>query len=165
MQYAAVDVFPEEPGSKSDDWENPYADLSQIITTPHIGAATQEAQPRIANYVGKTTKLFNESAGVRSCVYAPGQVICVETDRPRYVLAVTHSDARGTKKAISDSIYDAGLSYLESSHRDFVEYGFAYDVSAIDAPLSQEQLTGLIQRARQLSGEPNAIRSIRQVKL
>ena len=89
----------------------------------------------------------------------------MQLDRPRYVLAVTHSDARGTKKAISDSIYDAGLNYLESSHRDFVEYGFAYDVSAMDAPLTEEQLLGLIERAQSLSGEEDAIRSIRQIKL
>ncbi len=165
VQYAAVDVYPEEPGSKKDAWANPYEGLSQVITTPHIGAATQEAQPRIARYVGQTTRLFNASGTVRSCVYAPGQVIGVETDRPRYVLAVTHSDARGTKKAISDSIYDAGLNYLESSHRDFVEYGFAYDVSAMDAPLTEEQLLGLIERAQSLSGEEDAIRSIRQIKL
>lgn len=162
---AAVDVYPEEPGSTGDAWANPYAHHPTVVTTPHIGAATQEAQPRIARYVSQTTRLFNCHGTVRSCVYEPGQVIGVDTDRARYVLAVVHSDARGTKKAISDAIFDAGLNNLESSHRDFSDYGFAYDVSALDAPMSDEQLTELVQRARDISGDPNAIRSIRQIKL
>lgn len=165
VRTAAVDVFPVEPGSGSDGWENPYADLPQIVTTPHIGAATQEAQPRIAAYVAGTTRMFNCSGRVRSCVYSPGHVIGVDTDRPNYLLTVVHSDARGTKKAIADSIYDAGLNNIESSHIDFSKYGFAYDVSAMDRPLSEAQIEDLIERARTISGDPTAIRSIRQIKL
>lgn len=165
VQHAAVDVFPEEPGSKKDAWKNPYGEEPRIITTPHIGAATQEAQPRIARYVSRTTCHFNLSGSVRSCVYAPGQVIAVETDRPSYVLAVVHSDVRGTKKAINDALFDAGCNNFESSHRDFSDYGFAYDVSAIDKPLTNEQLQSLIESARRITGDESAIRSIRQIKL
>lgn len=165
VMRAAVDVFPEEPGSKRDAWENKYAEQHNVITTPHIGAATQEAQPRIARYVSRTTFHFNMSGAVRSCVYAPGQEIDVDTDRPSYVLAVVHSDKRGTKKAINDALFDAGCNNFESSHRDFVDYGFAYDVSAIDKPLTDEQLQELIERASAISGDPSAIRSIRQIKL
>ncbi len=165
IKRAAIDVFPEEPGSKKDAWENPYADQPHVIATPHIGAATQEAQPRIACYVSKTTQLFNQSGAVRSCVYAPGQEIGVETDRPNYVLAVVHSDVRGTKKAINDALFDAGCNNFESSHRDFSEYGFAYDVSSIDKPLTEDQVASLIKSAQEITGEPDAIRSIRQIKL
>ena len=165
VQYAAIDVFPEEPGSGKDAWQNPYADEPRVITTPHIGAATQEAQPRIGSFVATTTKLFNESSTVRSSVFAPGQVIGVSTDRAAYVLAVVHSDSRGTKKAISDLIFDAGLNNIGSSHRDFPQYGIAFDVSAIDRPLTDEQLRELVARARKISGDENAIRSIRQIKL
>jgi D-3-phosphoglycerate dehydrogenase len=162
---AAVDVFPKEPGSKGDAWVNPYADLEQVITTPHIGAATLEAQPRIATYVSGTTRLFDELGKVRSCVYAPGQSIGVEAERPHVILTVVHSDKRGTKKAISDCIFSAGLNNLESSHRDFSKYGFAYDVSAVDKALSVEQLDELIAEARRISGDATAIRAVRQIEV
>ena len=160
---AAVDVFPEEPGSKADAWHNPYAELPQIVATPHIGAATQEAQPRIASYVSNTTQLFNRYGTVRDCVFAPGHTIGVDPEQPRYVLTVVHSDARGTKKALHDSLYEAGIDTLSSSHRDFPKYGLAYDVNATDRPLSEDQIRSFVQSARKISGDPDAIRSIRQI--
>ena len=166
VQAAAVDVFPEEPGSGADQWVNPFARYKQIVATPHIGAATQEAQPRIAAYVSGTTHLFNAFGTVRSCVYSPGKIIGInDTERADTILAVVHSDARGTKKAISDAIFEAGRSYLQSSHRDFAKYGIAYDVSAMDGPLTQEQLERLVQTARQISGDETAIRAVRQIEL
>lgn len=162
VRAAAIDVFPEEPGSKKDPWTNPFAEHSGVVTTPHIGAATEEAQPRIAAYVAGTTRMFNETGTVRDTVYAPRVTIGVEADAPYHVLAVTHTDARGTKKAINDAIYESGANNLQSAHRDFPKYRYAYDVSAIDRPLTDEQIGRLIARADELSGQTGAIRSIRQ---
>lgn len=163
VERAAIDVFPEEPGSKSDPWINPYAEEQTVISTPHIGAATEEAQPRIAQHVATTTRLFNSYGTVRDCVFSPGQTIGVDADQAATILTVLHSDKRGTKKAVDDAIYEAGLSNLESSHRDFPDYGFAYDVSAIDRPLNRAQLRELIAKAAALTGEPGAIRAVRQI--
>jgi D-3-phosphoglycerate dehydrogenase len=78
---------------------------------------------------------------------------------------VVHSDVRGTKKAIDDSIYEAGASNIQSNHRDFPDLGIAYDVSAINQPLDDAQLDEMIKRAVELSGDADAIRSIRQFKV
>ena len=164
VRFASVDVFPEEPGSGKDEWLNPYADVAEIAATPHIGAATQEAQPRIALHMSTTTRIFNTYGTVRDTVYSPGQTIRVDGVEPPYVLAVVHSDARGTKKAVSDCIFEAGLNNLESAHRDFKKYSFAYDLNAIDKPITEEQLRALIAKARELSDDPTAIRSVRLIK-
>ena len=76
---------------------------------------------------------------------------------------VCHSTARGTKSAIDEAIYEAGVSNLSSVHTDFDEYRMAYDLALIDRPLSPEQLQMLIQRAEDLTQQDNAIRSVRQV--
>ena len=165
VRAAAVDVFPEEPGSKDDAWQNPYAGVEAVITTPHIGAATQEAQPRIARHMAATTRLFDRFGTVRDTVYSPRHVISVSAEEPYWALAVVHCDLRGTKKAIDDTIYEAGASNLQSSHRDFPKLGVAYDISAIDQPLSDEDLVRLTERAREITGEPTAIRSIRQFRV
>jgi len=165
VRRAVVDVYPEEPEGASEPWQNPYADHERIWGTPHIGAATQEAQPRIGQRMGNTTYLFNRYGSIRDEVFGPGDAISVESENPNCVLTVVHSDARGTKKAVDDLIYEAGLSNIGSSHRDFPRYGFAYDVNAIDEPLTEAQLETLVETARSLSGDQSAIRAIRLVEV
>lgn len=164
LNSAFVDVFPDEPRQSSGGtWQNPYAGEPRIQSTPHIGAATLEAQPRIARYVARTTHLFNSTGAVRDCVYMPKATISVSPSMSRHFLAVVHADTRGTKKAVDDAIYRAGVSNLQSAHVDFARYGIAYDLSAIDRPLSTEQLDSLIEDAIQLTGSQDAIRSIRMI--
>jgi D-3-phosphoglycerate dehydrogenase len=165
IRYAMADVFPEEPGTKTDPWHNPYAESERIYSTPHIGAATQEAQPRIAKHKATTTHLLNCYGTVRDTVFAPGVTIGVEAENPDVILSVVHSDQRGTKKAVDDCIYDAGLSNLQSRHRDFPRYGVAYDVNALDRPLSDEQLAALVAEAREITGDDSAIRALRLIRV
>ena len=165
VRAAAIDVYPEEPGSSDEEWDNPYADLTDVVTTPHIGAATQEAQPRIAKRMSMSTRMLNETGMIRDTVYAPGRTIGINAEPPCWGLSVVHSDVRGTKKAIDDTIYDAGASNLQSNHSDFPDYGVAYDISALDQKLSPEALNAIIERAADLTGDPHAIRSIRQFQI
>ena len=81
------------------------------------------------------------------------------------MLAVVHADIRGTKKAVDDAIYAAGVNNLQSVHRDFPRHGIAYDLSVLDRALSDDELEALIGEARKLTGRDDAIRAIRQVTL
>lgn len=162
VQSAFVDVYPEEPRSAQDAWTNPYADLPSVLTTPHIGAATLEAQPRIARQMATTTRKLMQAGTVRNCVFRPGRPIAAEARPGRTVLSVVHSDARGTKKAVDDAIYEAGASNLQSTHRDFPRYGIAYDLNILDRPLTRDQIQAIVDEAVELTGEPTAIRAVRQ---
>ena len=162
IRRAAVDVYPEEP-RPGETWINPYAELPAVVCTPHIGAATEEAQPRIAKRVARTIGAFSRYGTVRDCVFAPRTEIAVPQPQPgQAVLAVTHSTRVGTKKAVSDAIYEAHVSTLGSMQQDF-PIGVAYDVSVLERPLSAEELENLIHIARRLSGDEDAIRAVRQV--
>jgi D-3-phosphoglycerate dehydrogenase len=165
IRRAAVDVYPTEPAPGSKNWFNPYADEPRIVCTPHIGAATQEAQPRIARRVATTVGRLSHLGALRDCVFAPKAKMQLGESVPgNAILAVVHSCARGTKKAIDDAIFEAEVSNLGSTHRDF-EIGVAYDLSLIERPLSQDELARLVVRAADLAGEPSAIRTIHQVTL
>ncbi len=48
---AGVDVFPYEPKTNSEPFENELRGLPNIILTPHIGGSTEEAQEGIGLYV------------------------------------------------------------------------------------------------------------------
>jgi D-3-phosphoglycerate dehydrogenase len=163
IRRAAVDVYPDEPSPGEVTWENPYADEPRISCTPHIGAATQEAQPRIARRVAQTITSFSHHGALRDCVFEPRARISLgEQVSGKAVLAVVHSVSRGTKKAVDDAIYEAEASNLGSMHRDF-PIGIAYDLSVLDRPLERPELDRLVQRATEIARDPHAIRSIRQV--
>jgi D-3-phosphoglycerate dehydrogenase len=166
IRRAAVDVYPSEPRGKGVPWTNPYGDLRRVAVTPHLGASTQEAQPRIAERVTRTLSAFSTRGTVRDCVFAPRANLGLGEEARSAggaVLFVVHSTARGTKRSIDDAIFAAGASNLSSVHRDFGAYGVAFDVASIDAPLSEEQLEELCDAAARLTGREDAIRSIRQI--
>ena len=164
IRRAAVDVYPNEPGNNTSGWNNPYAGEPRIATTPHIGAATQEAQPRIARRVCQTLRAYSEFGAVRDCVFSPRTVISMTDELPgRALLFVVHATTRGTKRALDDSIYAAQADNLRSAHRDFPRWGIALDVNLLDRPLTAQQLEALVQRMQTETGDPNAVRLVRQV--
>ena len=163
IQHAAVDVFPEEPSPGAAKWLNPYADEPRISCTPHIGAATEEAQPRIARRVAHTVGNLVRWGSLRDCVYGPRVGLSVADEaRGKTVLAVVHGTQRGTKKAVDDAIFEAEASNLGSTHRDF-DIGVAYDLAVMDRPMTRAELDRLVSRAAEISNSPNAIRAIRQI--
>ncbi|MBS2013146.1 MAG: phosphoglycerate dehydrogenase [Deltaproteobacteria bacterium] len=57
---AALDVYPEEPESNSDDFHSIVRGLPNVVLTPHIGGSTLEAQEAIGREVAAVlTKLTN----------------------------------------------------------------------------------------------------------
>jgi D-3-phosphoglycerate dehydrogenase len=165
IRQAAVDVYPEEPRGNGPGWENPYADEPRVICTPHMGAATQEAQPRIARRVASTMRSFSHFCAIRDCVMGPKTRISFADDgEGGAILSVVHADTRGTKKALDDAIYEAEASNLRSQHRDFKRWGVAVDVNLLDRPLSDAQLQRIVERTAELTGDPNAVRLVRQIK-
>ncbi len=48
---AAVDVFPEEPKGRGDEFVSELRGLPNVILTPHIGGSTEEAQQDIGRFV------------------------------------------------------------------------------------------------------------------
>lgn len=163
VRQAMVDVFPEEPNNAEDPWQNPYAGNPNIFATPHIGAATLEAQPRIATHIAGSTRMLSEIGNIRNCVFVPQHDIGVERGDYSNIITVVHSSERGTKKAIAEAIYNAGASSLVSAHRDINKYGIAYEVIATDKPLSDDQIQEMIVRGQEVSQAPFAIRAVRQM--
>ena len=74
---AALDVFPEEPGSNEGSFNCPLAGLSNVILTPHVGGSTEEAQSQIAVDVATKIARFACIGTTTSSVNIP------EVDLPR----------------------------------------------------------------------------------
>ena len=163
---AAVDVYPKEP-RKGEHWENPYKGCSDIAVFPHIGASTQEAQPRIARRVFETVVKFSRQGMVRDTPFRVRSQLSL-SDSPKSaqsLLLVSHATTRGTKRAIDEAIYEAGISNMSSVHSDFHEYGFAYEIALLDGVLTEQGILDIVTRAENLTGQKDVIRSIRQVQM
>ena len=76
---AAVDVFPDEPGSVDEKFETPLQNAPNVILTPHIGGSTQEAQENIANYVSEKLSNYVHTGSTIGSVNFP------EIELPRVV--------------------------------------------------------------------------------
>jgi D-3-phosphoglycerate dehydrogenase len=165
VRRAAVDVYPVEPGNNTAGWDNPYAGEPRIATTPHIGAATQEAQPRIAKRIAQTIRAYSKFGVVRDCVLSPRTNISMADEMMgKTVLLVVHATTRGTKRALDDAIFAAGADNLRSTHRDFPRWGIAIDVNLLNKPLSKTQLNELVDKLAAETGDPTAVRLVRQVQ-
>ncbi|OGR93094.1 MAG: phosphoglycerate dehydrogenase [Elusimicrobia bacterium RIFCSPLOWO2_01_FULL_59_12] len=67
VKGAALDVFEEEPPAK----DNPLLKLPQVIATPHLGAATEEAQVKVAQELAETIRDYFMTGTVRNAVNLP----------------------------------------------------------------------------------------------
>ena len=69
--------------------------------------------------------------------------------------------ASSTRSAPPSSI----SSNLASAHKDFGNLGLAVDLALLDRPLAEDRLRALVDEAARETGDPEAIRSVRQVLL
>lgn len=53
IKGAGLDVYHEEPHHSPGDFKTPFAELDNVILTPHIGGSTEEAQQHIGHFVSK----------------------------------------------------------------------------------------------------------------
>jgi D-3-phosphoglycerate dehydrogenase len=51
LSGAAIDVFPEEPAGRGDEFRSELRGLPNVILTPHVGGSTEEAQKDIGQFV------------------------------------------------------------------------------------------------------------------
>src|SRR3712207_7212867 len=70
---AAVDVFPQEPKGRGDEFVSELRGLPNVILTPHIGGATEEAQPAIGGFGAKKPAHFVPAGNTTLSVHPPGR--------------------------------------------------------------------------------------------
>ncbi|MEL7472031.1 MAG: phosphoglycerate dehydrogenase [Planctomycetota bacterium] len=71
LSGAALDVFPEEPASKTESFDAPVRGRANVILTPHIGGSTMEAQSSIAEDVATKLVRFINNGSTTGAVNVP----------------------------------------------------------------------------------------------
>ncbi len=89
---AALDVFPVEPKSNSEEFESPLREFDNVILTPHVGGSTQEAQENIGMEVAGKLAKYSDNGSTLSAVNFPEvalpdhpgscRILHIHTNRP-----------------------------------------------------------------------------------
>ena len=116
---AAIDVFPVEPKSNQETFESPLREFDNVILTPHIGGATEEAQYNIAREVVAKLVKYNDNGSTVSAVNFP-QVTIPDHEDHRRILHI-HRNEPGVMEQINRIFSNRGVNvaaqYLET-HAD-----------------------------------------------
>ena len=87
--WYATDVFAEEPGSGSANFNSALAQHPHVISTPHIGASTSQAQNAVANTAVDIIQTYAEQGIALNCVN-----LCEKTPA-NWQINVRHHDQIG----------------------------------------------------------------------
>jgi D-3-phosphoglycerate dehydrogenase len=109
----AIDVFPEEPEANTDSFTTPLQGLSNVILTPHIGGATEEAQANIGTEVPTTLIRFINNGSTARAVNFP--MIDIPPSGNGHRILNIHRNVPGVLKEINRIISDLGANIQAQS--------------------------------------------------
>lgn len=98
---AAADVFPAEPASNNDEFVSPLREFDNVILTPHIGAATEEAQCNIGIEVAQKLALYSDNGSTLTAVNFPEVSLPAKRASVSRLLHV-HKNVPGVMKKINE---------------------------------------------------------------
>jgi D-3-phosphoglycerate dehydrogenase len=107
---AALDVYPQEPESNSDGFENVMRGLANVVLTPHIGGSTAEAQESIGREVANALTKFTNTGATIGAVNFP-QVELAPLAGTHRVLNV-HKNVPGVLRDINKLVSDRNANVL-----------------------------------------------------
>ncbi|MGH8218768.1 MAG: phosphoglycerate dehydrogenase, partial [Steroidobacteraceae bacterium] len=120
---------------------NALKDHARVVTLPHLGASTHEAEENCAIMVADTVREFLENGNVRHCVNYPAAVLPRAAGATR--LTIANSNVPNMVGQISTCLASAGLNIADLLNKSRGEY--AYTLIDTDGPVS-EDLLGTIRR-------------------
>lgn len=141
LSGAAIDVFPVEPKSNSEEFESPLRKFDNVILTPHVGGSTQEAQQNIGIEVAGKLVKYSDNGSTLSAVNFPEVSLPEHTNRSR--LLHVHENRPGVltqiNQAFAESNINIAAQYLQTSE------DIGYVVMDIDSSSANEGLAQLLK--------------------
>lgn len=101
---AGLDVFADEPATKTGPVESALFQKEGVYGTHHIGAATGQAQSAVADETVRIVRNYLNVGKVRNCVNL------IERTPAQYVLSVRHRNRVGILAGVLDIIRDHGIN-------------------------------------------------------
>lgn len=124
--------------------KNVLKDHPKVVTLPHLGASTGEAEENCAVMVADTVRDFLENGNVRNCVNFPEAVMPRVPSTAR--LAIANSNVPNMVGQISTCLAAANINIADLLNKSRGE--FAYTIIDSDGTVSEE----LLGRIRKIEG-------------
>jgi len=134
---AAIDVYPEEPESNTKSFSSPLLGLPNVILTPHIGGATEEAQSNIGREVANSLIRHMTEGSTEGSVNFP-IVYTQPVAMARHRLLNVHRNVPGVLKDINQIVSSSGANIQSQNLATDPEVGFL--VMDFDRPLPAESI-------------------------
>lgn len=116
---AAIDVFPVEPKSNTEEFVSPLRGLDNVILTPHVGGSTMEAQENIGVEVAEKLSTYSDTGATITSVNFPEVALPAHPNKHR--LLHIHENVPGVLSEInqvfSDNDINIGGQYLQTNDK------------------------------------------------
>jgi D-3-phosphoglycerate dehydrogenase len=136
---AAIDVFPNEPKGRGDEFVSELRGLKNVILTPHIGGSTEEAQQDIGEFVSSKLVDFATAGSTSMSVNMPG--IALPSVPGTHRLIHLHRNVPGVLASINRVLAEHGVNVEGQLLRTKDEHG--YVITDIGTTYSDEVLDEL----------------------
>jgi D-3-phosphoglycerate dehydrogenase len=119
---AAIDVFPNEPKAQGDPFVSELTGLPNVILTPHVGGATEEAQQHIGRFVAEKLCDYVSTGSATLSVNLPPTRLEGGADSHR--LAHLHLNTPGVLAKVNSVLaaHDVNVEGQVLSTRDHLGY-------------------------------------------
>jgi len=135
----AIDVFPEEPENNIPNYASPMRGIENVILTPHIGGATEEAQVNIGREVASTLVRFMQTGSTLRAVNFPQVDIPLNRQFSRF--SNVHKNVKGVLKDINGILSEQGASIQAQTLHTDAELG--YLVVDLDKPVTDKLIQSI----------------------
>jgi D-3-phosphoglycerate dehydrogenase len=119
---AAVDVFPDEPRGRGEEFVSELRGLPNVILTPHIGGSTEEAQQDIGQFVAGKLADYVASGATSLSVNMPEIALPVAGGTHR--LVHLHKNVPGVLASINRVLAEHGVNVEGQLLRTKEEFGY-----------------------------------------
>jgi D-3-phosphoglycerate dehydrogenase / 2-oxoglutarate reductase len=136
---AAVDVFPNEPKGRGDEFVSELRGLPNVILTPHVGGSTEEAQQDIGRFVAGKFRDFAREGATAMSVNLPGLALPQALDTSR--LVIIHRNVPGVMATINGILAEHKVNVEAQLLGTRGELG--YVVTDVSATYTDEMLAQL----------------------
>jgi D-3-phosphoglycerate dehydrogenase len=143
---AALDVFPVEPSSNSDRFQNPLQGLENVILTPHIGGSTEQAQDRIGREVARKTIYYIDSGSTMGAVNFPQVQLQARSLGARF--SHVHRNAPGMLRRLNEVFLQRDINIFAQYLETDKEVGYV----VLDADLAGQPSPEILDEIRALDG-------------
>jgi D-3-phosphoglycerate dehydrogenase len=131
---AALDVYPREPASTTEEFQSELRGLDNVVLTPHIGGSTLEAQANIGEEVASALASYLALGATLGCVTLPPLDVPPSRRAPGAVgsrIVNIHANVPGVLSQINRVVAESGVNIVGQSLATNDDVGLLF----VDVPL------------------------------